>query len=108
MPLASLAPAAEIRLQLSHSSTSVSDVPKDDESYVNVSSEKDNEQQEFITYIVRGGDERGRGRGRGRGWNPRTMEVGEEVLSDDEVVNQRVIRRGRHGRGSKWGWSAKT
>jgi hypothetical protein len=97
MPLASLAPAAEIRLQLLHSGASLSEVPRDDESYANTSSEKDEEQQEFIKDIVRGGYERGRERG--RGWNHRIVEGGEIALSDDEEVSQRVIRRGRQGGG---------
>jgi hypothetical protein len=27
---------------------------------------------------------------RGRGWNPRTLEVGEAILSDDEEVNENL------------------
>jgi hypothetical protein len=108
MPLASLAHEAEIRLKPSHSGTSRSHVPRDEESNANTSSEKDEEQQEFIKDVVRGGYERGRrrgrgherGRGRGRGWNPPIVEVGEIVLSDDEEVSQRVIIKGRQRGGS--------
>jgi hypothetical protein len=48
MPLGSLAPAAEIRLQPSHSGTSLFKVPRDGESDANTCSEKDEEQHEFI------------------------------------------------------------
>jgi hypothetical protein len=106
MPLASLAPAAEIRLHPSHFGTSLFQVTRDDESYVYTSSKKDEYQQEFTEEIVRACSERGRrrgrerGHGRGRGWNPRTVQVGEVVLSDDEEVSQRVLKRGRKRGGS--------
>ena len=95
MPLASLAPAAEICFQPSHSGASLSEVPRNDESYANTSSTKDVEQQEFIKCIVRGGYERGRGRGRGRwrGWSPLIVDVGEIALSDDEEVRRKARRR---------------
>jgi hypothetical protein len=63
----------------------------------------DEEQQEFIKCIVRGGYERGRGLGRGRGrvhgrgrwrgWSPLIVDVGEIALSDDEEVRRKARRR---------------
>ena len=58
--------------------------------------------------IVRGGAERrpgrGRGRGRGRGctWNPsHSVEVGEEILTDDEEISEGSEEEDKEEQGSR-------